>query len=269
MPELPEVETTKNAVLPFKGKILKQIIVNNSSLRWPVDQKAIKKIKDVKILSISRRAKYIFLDLDNLTIIIHLGMTGTFRIQNLGSNETKKHDHIIFEFKDKILIFNDPRRFGSLHITKNPNEHILIKNLGVEPLSRRFNKNFLFKLCSETNLEIKKLLMDQRKVVGVGNIYASESLYLSSISPLRKSKEINLDECEKLVKSIKKILKYAIKMGGTTLKDFYSADGSEGYFKLKLNVYGLENQNCKKCSNKIEKIIIGQRSTFYCKECQT
>ena len=145
----------------------------------------------------------------------------------------------------------------------------MIKNLGVEPLSRKFDKNFLFKLCSETNLEIKKLLMDQRKVVGVGNIYASESLYLSSISPLRKSKKINLDECEKLVKSIKKILKYAIKMGGTTLKDFYSADGSEGYFKLKLNVYGLENQNCKKCSNKIEKIIIGQRSTFYCKECQT
>ena len=138
--------------------------------------------------------------------------------------------------EDKKIIFNDVRRFGSLHVTKNPNEHILIKNLGVEPLSKKFNKNFLFKLCSETNLEIKKLLMDQRKVVGVGNIYASESLYLSSISPLRKSKEINLDECEKLVKSIKKILKYAIKMGGTTLKDFYSADGSEGYFKLKLNV---------------------------------
>ena len=111
MPELPEVETTKNAILPFQGKTLKRIIVNNPSLRWPIDEKLINKIKDVKVLSISRRAKYIFLNLDEMTIIIHLGMTGTFRIQKLGSNETRKHDHVVFEFNEEILIFNDPRRF--------------------------------------------------------------------------------------------------------------------------------------------------------------
>ena len=269
MPELPEVETTVRAIRPFENTILKKIVIHNRNLRWQVDENLEDLVSNKKILQITRRAKYILIHLSQHSLMLHLGMSGKLRIQNNKDNYYKKHDHIEFIFKDKKIVFNDVRRFGSLHITKNPNEHSLIKNLGIEPLSRKFDKNFLFKLCSETNLEIKKLLMDQRKVVGVGNIYASESLYLSSISPLRKSKKINLDECEKLVKSIKKILKYAIKMGGTTLKDFYSADGSEGYFKLKLNVYGLENQNCKKCSNKIEKIIIGQRSTFYCKECQT
>ena len=134
MPELPEVETTKNAILPFKGKTLKRIIVNNPSLRWPIDEKAINKIKERRILSITRRAKYIFLNLGEITIIIHLGMTGTFRIQKLGSNETRKHDHVIFEFSKEILIFNDPRRFGSLHVSKDPENHFLIKDLGPEPL---------------------------------------------------------------------------------------------------------------------------------------
>ena len=131
MPELPEVETTKNAILPFKGKTLKRIIVNNPSLRWPVDEKLINKIKDVKVLSISRRAKYIFLNLAEMTIIIHLGMTGTFRIQKLGSNETRKHDHVVFEFSKEVLIFNDPRRFGSLHVSKEPQDHFLIKHLSL------------------------------------------------------------------------------------------------------------------------------------------
>ena len=139
MPELPEVETTKNAILPFSGKTLKRIIVNNPSLRWPIDEKLINKIKDVKILSISRRAKYIFLHLEEITIIIHLGMTGTFRIQKLGSNQVRKHDHVVFEFRDKILVFNDPRRFGSLHVTKSLVNHFLIKNLGPEPLEDGFN----------------------------------------------------------------------------------------------------------------------------------
>ena len=119
MPELPEVETTKNAILPFQGKTLKRIIVNNPSLRWPIDEKAINKIKEKKILSITRRAKYIFLHLDEVTIIIHLGMTGTFRIQKLGSNETRKHDHVVFEFSKEILIFNDPRRFGFFKLLKD------------------------------------------------------------------------------------------------------------------------------------------------------
>ena len=191
MPELPEVETTKNAILPFKGKTLQRVIVNNPSLRWPVDEKAINKIKDVKILSISRRAKYIFLHLDEMTMIIHLGMTGTFRIQKLGSNETRKHDHVIFEFSKEILIFNDPRRFGSLHVSKDPQDHFLIKHLGPEPLEDDFNAEYLYKKIKKAGVSTKAFLMNQKNVVGIGNIYACEILFSSGISPKRKIKYLN------------------------------------------------------------------------------
>ena len=164
MPELPEVETTKNAILPFKSKTLKRIIVNNPSLRWPVDEKAINKIKEKKILSITRRAKYIFLHLDEMAIIIHLGMTGTFRIQKLGSNETRKHDHVVFEFSKEILIFNDPRRFGSLHISEDPQNHFLIKNLGPEPLEDDFNSEYLYKKIKKAGVSTKSFLMNQKNV---------------------------------------------------------------------------------------------------------
>ena len=191
MPELPEVETTKNAILPFQGKTLKRIIVNNPSLRWPIDEKAINKIKEKKILSITRRAKYIFLHLDEVTIIIHLGMTGTFRIQKLGSNETRKHDHVVLEFSKEILIFNDPRRFGSLHLSNDLQNHFLIKDLGPEPLEDDFNSEYLYKKIKKAGVSTKSFLMNQKNVVGIGNIYACEILFSSGISPKRKIKYLN------------------------------------------------------------------------------
>ena len=196
MPELPEVETTKNAILPFKGKTLNRIIINNPSLRWPIDEKVINKIKEEKILSISRRAKYIFLHLNEMTIIIHLGMTGTFRIQKLGSNETRKHDHVVFEFSKEILIFNDPRRFGSLHVSSDLQNHFLIKDLGPEPLEDDFNSNYLFKKIKKVGVSTKSFLMNQKNVVGIGNIYACEILFSSGISPKRKIKYLNKSQCE-------------------------------------------------------------------------
>ena len=202
MPELPEVETTKNAILPFKGKTLQRVIVNNPSLRWPVDEKAINKIKDVKILSISRRAKYIFLNLDEMTIIIHLGMTGTFRIQKIGSNETRKHDHVVFEFSKEVIIFNDPRRFGSLHVSKEPQDHFLIKHLGPEPLEDNFNSEYLYKKIKKAGVSAKSFLMNQKNVVGIGNIYACEILFSSGISPRRKIKYLNKSQCEEIVKNL-------------------------------------------------------------------
>ena len=244
MPELPEVETTKNAILPFSGKTLKRIIVNNPSLRWPIDEKLINKIKDVKILSISRRAKYIFLHLEEITIIIHLGMTGTFRIQKLGSNQVRKHDHVVFEFRDKILVFNDPRRFGSLHVSKDPLDHFLIKHLGPEPLEDGFNSEYLYKKIKKAGVSTKSFLMNQKNVVGIGNIYACEILFSSGISPKRKIKYLNKNQCKEVVKNTKRIIKEAITKGGTTLKDFYSADGNKGYFKIELNVYDRENEEC-------------------------
>jgi formamidopyrimidine-DNA glycosylase len=268
MPELPEVETTVRAISGFENSILEKIVIHNRNLRWEVDKDLEKLTANKRIYKISRRAKYIIIKLDVYSLMLHLGMSGKLRIQNKKDNYFKKHDHVEFVFKDKKIIFNDVRRFGSLHITKNINDHPLISNLGIEPLSRSFNKDYLHALTLNSKLNIKKLLMDQKKVVGVGNIYASESLFLASINPLRPAKKISLLECDDIIKAIKKVLKQAIKMGGTTLKDFYSADGSEGYFKLELNVYGLEDKPCKKCKRKIKRVVLGQRSTFFCENCQ-
>ena len=268
MPELPEVETTVRAINEFENSILEKIVIHNRNLRWEVDKELETLTSNKKIYKISRRAKYIIIELDTYSLMLHLGMSGKLRIQNKKDNFFKKHDHVEFIFKDKKIIFNDVRRFGSLHITKNINEHPLILNLGVEPLSKNFNKKYLHALCVNSGLNIKKLLMDQKKVVGVGNIYVSESLFLAGVNPLRPAMKISLSECNDITQAIKKVLKQAIKMGGTTLKDFYSADGSEGYFKIKLNVYGLENKSCKKCNNKIKRIVIAQRSSFFCETCQ-
>ena len=203
-----------------------------------------------------------------MTMIIHLGMTGTFRIQKPGSNETRKHDHVIFEFSKEILIFNDPRRFGSLHVSKDPQDHFLIKHLGPEPLEDDFNAEYLYKKIKKAGVSTKAFLMNQKNVVGIGNIYACEILFSSGISPKRKIKYLNKNQCEEVVKNTKRIIKEAITKGGTTLKDFYSADGNKGYFKIELNVYDREHEECRVCNEKILRFVQNQRSTFYCKSCQ-
>ena len=268
MPELPEVETTVRAISEFENKILARIVIHNRNLRWKVEKRVERCLRDKKVFSITRRAKYILIYFEDYCLMIHLGMSGKLRIQNIKDNYFIKHDHAELVFRDKKIIFNDPRRFGSIHLTKNPNEHNLIKNLGVEPLSKSFNKNYLSKICKGKNTEIKKLIMDQKKIVGVGNIYASESLFLAKINPGRPSKNVSNNEIKSLTKSIKKILNDAIKLGGTTLKDFYSADGNKGYFNIELNVYGKEDENCKNCKSKIERTLIGQRATYSCNKCQ-
>ena len=160
------------------------------------------------------------------------------------------------------------RRLRSLHLCDDVNSHRLISELGPEPLSNDFNGKYLLKCCKKSKTNIKTLLMNQKNVVGIGNIYASESLYLSGINPQKNSQKLTLEECKKLVNSSKRVLKEAIKVGGTTIKDFYSADGSPGYFSIKLNVYGRNGQECKKCKQEIKKLTINQRATFYCSNCQ-
>ena len=268
MPELPEVETTVRAINKFENEKLIAVIIHNRNLRWKVDKTIEKKIVNKKITKISRRAKYILIQFEDLYIMLHLGMSGNLRIQRNTDNYFKKHDHAEFIFNKEKIIFNDPRRFGSIHLTSDPSKHKLISSLGIEPLSKSFDKHYLFDICRKSNLNIKKLIMNQKNIVGVGNIYASESLFLAKINPKKISKKISLDESDKLVKSIKKVLRYAIKMGGTTLNDFYSPDGNQGYFKFKLNVYGRDDKKCRVCSNNIKRTIIGQRATFSCNKCQ-
>ena len=269
MPELPEVETTLRAIKKFQGQNLINIKVHNRNLRWTVDKDLETNSRNQKLVNLHRRAKYIIFELENTYLLLHLGMSGSLRILKSEDNYFLKHDHVEFIFDNEKIIYNDPRRFGSLHIAKDINNHKLISGLGPEPLSKNFNGEYLLDCCKRSKTNIKSLIMNQKNVVGIGNIYASESLYLSKVNPLKESQELNFEECKRIVSSSKKVLSEAIKVGGTTLKDFYSADGSAGYFKIKLNVYGRNGQKCKNCEEEILKVTINQRATFYCPNCQS
>ena len=269
MPELPEVETSVQAIQEFANQTLESIEIYNPSLRWKVDTTAFKKLHGLKVNKIDRRAKYILLHLEQSQIIIHLGMTGTLRIADKKSNFYKKHDHIELIFENGKLIFNDPRRFGSMHHVTDPNTHFLLEKLGLEPLSKEFNGEYLFDKIKKSLSPIKNSLMNQQNVVGIGNIYANEILFDANIRPTRKSKTIKKKEYDEIVASTKKILKRAIEAGGTTLQDFYQPDGNKGYFKIDLAVYDRGDKKCKRCKKElIKRIVQSQRATFYCSKCQ-
>jgi formamidopyrimidine-DNA glycosylase len=270
MPELPEVETTCRGIKPhIENNIITKVIVRNRNLRWPVPKGLKTKLKNQKIISVTRRAKYLLVKTEAGTLILHLGMSGSLRILP-SSDPVEKHDHFELQFENGIsLRLRDPRRFGAvLWTTDDPLEHKLLINLGPEPLDKYFNPELLFQKSRKRKTTIKQFIMDAKIVVGVGNIYASESLFLSSINPKRLAGKITKKNAEDLSTAIKKILKQAIKQGGTTLKDFTSSDGKPGYFQQKLKVYDRKNEPCLKCKKPIKQITLGQRSTFYCSNCQ-
>ena len=270
MPELPEVETTCRGIAPhIENNTIIKIIVRNRNLRWPIPTGLDAKLKNKKIISVTRRAKYLLVKTDVGTLIIHLGMSGSLRI--LPKTETvEKHDHFEIQFKDGICLrLKDPRRFGSVLWEKeDPLKHKLLINLGPEPLDKEFNAELLFEKSRKRKTTIKQFIMDAKIVVGVGNIYASESLFLACVKPTRLAGKISKQNASDLTAAIKKILRQAIKQGGTTLKDFTSSDGKPGYFQQKLKVYDKANIPCLKCKKPIKQITLGQRSTFYCSNCQ-
>ena len=268
MPELPEVETVVNAInKSLKSMTIGKFIIMNSKLRWDINKNIPDVVKNKNIQNIYRRGKHIILRLDDGYLIIHLGMTGIIKfIGQMDLNSIGKHDHYEIHLKDKtILRYNDVRKFGSIHWVKNLKNHFLIKNLGPEPLSQEFDGEYLKNKCRNRNTAIKNLIMNQNIVVGVGNIYACEALFLSSIRPHRKCKYVTLKQCDELAKSIKFVLKKSIKSGGTTLKDFKTLDGTPGYFKQKLMIYGCDI--CK-CGTMVKNIKLSGRSSFYCSICQ-
>ena len=269
MPELPEVETSVQAIQEFANQSLESIEIYNPNLRWKVNTAVFKKLHGLKVSKIDRRAKYILLHIEQSQILIHLGMTGTLRIADKKSNFYKKHDHIELIFQNGRLIFNDPRRFGSMHYVTEPSTHFLLEKLGPEPLSKEFNGEYLFHKIKKSLSPVKNALMNQQNVVGIGNIYSNEILFDAKIRPTRKSKTLTKKECEEIAASSKKILKHAINAGGTTLQDFYKPDGNKGYFKIDLAVYDRANKKCKKCKKElIKRVIQSQRATFYCRKCQ-
>jgi len=271
MPELPEVETTCRGISPhIIDKPISSIIVREKRLRWPISPQIKTKFISQKIIRVSRRAKYILLHTQNSgNIIMHLGMSGSLRVLTTSQNP-QKHDHFDMCFADgSCLRFNDPRRFGAILWTMdNPLDHPLLNTLGPEPLHKIFNTDYLYRCSRNRKVSIKQFIMNAKIVVGVGNIYASEALFAAGIHPNRPAYRISRDRYQALVKSIKKILIAAIRKGGTTLKDFKNSDGKPGYFQQSLKVYGRQNQPCDNCGHDIKAIVLGQRSTYYCPNCQ-
>ncbi|WP_119328080.1 bifunctional DNA-formamidopyrimidine glycosylase/DNA-(apurinic or apyrimidinic site) lyase [Cysteiniphilum halobium] len=271
MPELPEVETVKNGLSLYclKRKIIKAHTYIDK-LRYPLDPKLSQKITHQSIRDISRRGKHLIIALDDYSLIIHLGMSGVLQIIDSNMYQHKKHDHIILQLDDgQTIFYHDPRRFGYWDITdSNPLEHKYFLNYGPEPLTQHFNSSYLQRVLKARTQAIKSVIMDNKIVVGVGNIYACESLFKTGISPLKPANTLTKNEINKLVNAIQSTLLQAIKAGGTTLKDYKNATGKPGYFAQSLQVYGQKDQPCQICLAPIESIVINQRNTFYCPQCQ-
>lgn len=275
MPELPEVETTKRGLAPvLEGKRIIKVHQRRDNIRIPIPSDFVEKIEGKVLKSIVRRAKYLQMFLESGHVIIcHLGMSGKFVIKEKDETPFAKHDHVIFETEDGMMaIYNDPRRFGIMTICaeKDLEEHKLFKEMAVEPLGNEFNSEYLHDKIHKRNSAIKGLLLNQKVVVGLGNIYVCEALNMAKISPFRIGVNVKLEDTEKLVPLIRDILTRAIEAGGSTLKDFAGADGDLGYFQHQFNAYGREGEECHNngCSGTIERVNQGGRSTFYCPLCQ-
>jgi len=268
MPELPEVETTRRGIQPhLQGHTITRTSIYNDRLRWPIPQE-ITDLSQAKVLSITRRAKYLIIETNQGGILIHLGMSGSLRVCE-PDMELRKHDHVIFHLDtNKELRYHDPRRFGCVLYDKDACNHPLLQKLGPEPLEEEFSLSFFYDRCQQSNATIKQHIMNNKIVVGVGNIYASEALFLSNIRPTRLANQVSKPRLTKLHHSIRSVLQMAIQQGGTTLRDFLNQDGSPGYFQQQLYVYGREGEACRICGATIKKITLGQRSTFYCPKCQ-
>ena len=287
MPELPEVEVVKKSLeYKLKNLTIKRVFINNNKLRYKINNKQFYKIKGQKIISVERRSKYLFLNLNGkLTILAHLGMTGKFFIVNkdnkkqktsfyyLIKNNESKHDHLTIYFNNGLkLIYNDVRKFGFLKLLKSEDIFMSkhLKFLGPEPLTKEFNLNYIIKYVRNKKITIKNLLMNQKFIAGLGNIYCNEILFLCKLNPLTIVKKIKKKELKNIVKFTKKILRKSIIQGGSSIKDFSNTEGKSGNFQQKFNVYNREKSQCnrKNCLGIIKKIYTSNRSSFFCSKCQ-
>jgi formamidopyrimidine-DNA glycosylase len=267
MPELPEVQTVVNGLQKLVGQKITKIITRFPRLRYPLNSKELNKCSGYIIQKIERRAKYIIITTDTGNLICHLGMSGKITIYD-NAPEVTKHDHVDIVTENFTIRYNDPRRFGCVIFSDDISKMEILNTLGPEPLTDNFTARYLFDKIKQRKTTIKQLIMDNNIVVGVGNIYACESLFLSHISPLRTGNQLKLKECEKLVSNVKEVLQHAIALGGSSLRDYRNADGDLGYFQQNHFVYGHANKPCKICNSIIQEIRLGQRNSFYCPTCQ-
>ncbi len=288
MPELPEVEVVKKSLInKIEKLIVKAVKINDGRLRYKVNNNQIKKIIGLKIIKILRRSKnLLFFFEKDLVMLVHLGMTGKFFFidkdntkfktsfyYDLNDNKDNKHDRVIFNFsRNQKLIYNDVRKFGFIKLIckSNLNQNIHIKNLGPEPLSKKFNFIYFKQYIFGRNRSTKDILMDQKFVSGLGNIYVNEILFSSGIRPTKKIQELSNHNIKKIIKFTKKILSKAIKLGGSSIKDFSSSSGKKGLYQQYFCVYGKKGENCpkKNCQGNIIKIVLANRASFYCPKCQ-
>lgn len=267
MPELPEVETTLNGIKPWVlGQRISDVIIHQSSLRWPVTCGMSDLVRGQTIVSLQRRAKYIILQLKVGSMLIHLGMSGSLRIVD-SKTPRRKHDHIELQLANgSVLRYHDPRRFGCWLYSRD--DHEQLRHLGPEPLSDNFDGARLWANAKGRKVAVKPFIMDNKIVVGVGNIYASEALFRAGIRPDRAAGRISLQRYHCLAEHIKVVLAAAIEQGGTTLRDFVNSSGEPGYFQQTLDVYGRGGKPCHSCSSSLKEIRLGQRSSVFCPKCQ-
>ena len=268
MPELPEVETTRRGISPHVlGRKVQNVVVRESRLRWPVPEQLGAELSGARITAVNRRAKYLLVQTDGGILMVHLGMSGSLRIMP-ADTPPLFHDHIDVVLDDgNCLRYHDPRRFGSFHWLESP-AHPLLDHLGPEPLSTEFSGAYLYERSRRRQISVKQFVMDGKVVVGVGNIYANEALFMAGIHPARAAGRVALKRYEFLAETIKAVLHDAIEQGGTTLRDFVGGDGSPGYFAQQLRVYGRHGQRCRACKSVLREIRQSGRSTVFCPGCQ-
>jgi formamidopyrimidine-DNA glycosylase len=270
VPELPEVETTRRGIeQALRHDRIKSFQIYDHRLRWPVDRQLSAELAGQTLRSVERRAKYLLLNLERGTLILHLGMSGSLRIKP-AEVPRLKHDHFELQFDSgKNLRFHDPRRFGSLHYTReDPAAHRLLRSLAPEPFDDAFSADYLRRITQRRRAAIKQVIMNGRLVTGVGNIYASEALFRARVSPRRAARRLTLKECAQIVRGVRGALNAAIRAGGTSLRDYVGTDGNPGEFRQKLYVYERSGAPCRICRTPIRKITQGQRSTYFCPHCQ-
>ena len=267
MPELPEVETTKTSLLPLLQQRVQIVEVRESRLRWPIPED-ISRLNGQRLIGLQRRSKYILAEFEQDQMLWHLGMSGSFRLAT-AQDELRKHDHLMIGFEDGTqLRYHDPRRFGCILWLNEESQNKLLNPLGPEPLGDEFNADYLYQKLKNKQVGIKIAMMDNHVVVGVGNIYATESLFNLGIHPAQPASSLSKKQIAQLVDEIKRILKSAIDLGGSTLRDFTNAVGENGYFQQTLLAYGRAGEMCVQCETPLENLKLGQRASVFCPQCQ-
>lgn len=271
MPELPEVETTRRGILPYLvDRRIRALELREARLRWPVETDLPQRLAGRRILGVDRRGKYLLIRLENGTLIVHLGMSGSLRVVLPPAPAPRRHDHVDLVLEDGTRVrYHDPRRFGAwLWSSGAPEFHPLLRELGPEPLGEQFDGAYLYRASRGRRTSVKSFIMDSHVVVGVGNIYANEALFAAGIHPLRQAGRIARARYERLAEAVCDVLASAIRQGGTTLRDYVDGNGRPGYFSLRLRVYGHGGEPCPRCGAPIRAVRSAQRSTFYCLRCQ-